>query len=120
MGKTGNYKIPFDGNSMMEYTTAADGVVKTPETKYGWGWPTEWRENTEFEARLFFTGWGKGRSSARVYVRNVDTREKYSFALGAFYEAVTAFGVKPGGHMEGKFTFRKQGSNYGLYPVVAK
>lgn len=116
MGKTGNYKIPFVVGKMLEYTEYSEGVVSPG----AWGSPTEWRENSEFKANLRFSSWGKGRSSARVFVKNVDSGEHYSFALGAFYDAVIAFGVKPGGHMEGKFTFRKQGSNYGLYPVVEK
>lgn len=116
MGKVSNYKIPFHGKIMLEYTEYSEGVVSID----GWHSPSEWRENSEFEANLRFLKWGKGRSSARVYVKNADNGESYSFALGAFYEAVVAFGVKPGGHMEGKFTFRKQGSNYGLYSVIAK
>lgn len=114
--KTGQYKIPFNGRHMMEYTGYAEGIVSLG----AWGSPTEWRENGEFEAHVLLTGTHRGRSAARITCRNTDNGETYSMGMEAFYEAITNFGVSPGGHIEGKWTFRKQGSNYGLFPVIDK
>jgi len=98
----------------MEFTYSTPGEVK----ENSWGCPSEWRDNYTFEASIQLSGHYRGRSAARVKCKNLDNQETYSFALGAFFEAVTAFGVSPGGKITGKWTFRKQGANYGLYPVV--
>jgi hypothetical protein len=109
------YRIPFDGKEMLEYTTAADGVVKTATHQVYW--PTKWRDNTEFSARIQITGQYRGRSAARVRCKNVDNGETYSMGLSSFYNAVVAFGALSGGLITGIWTFRKQGANYSLAPV---
>jgi hypothetical protein len=113
--KIGKYKIPFDKDRMLEYTTADEGEVASPG-KSSWHMPTEWRDNVPFKATLKLTGQYRGRSAARVCAVNTKTKETYSFALGAFYEAVVTFGAEPTGILKGTWVFRKQGANYGLYP----
>lgn len=110
-------QIPFKGKAMMEYTAASQGEV-APDDGWGrWGMPTEWRDNCEFKAELRLTGHYRGRSAARVRVTNCDNDEEYSLGLSAFYDAVKNFGAMDG-TLVGTWTFRKQGSNYGVYPVV--
>ncbi len=109
-------QVPFKDQSMMEYTDSKPGVVAQTS---GWYRATSWRDNYEFKAELRLTGHYKGRSAARVTVMNCDNNETYSMGLGAFYDAVKAFGALPG-VLVGTWTFRKQGANYGLVPVVPK
>jgi hypothetical protein len=121
--KPGTYKIPFSYDpkskywSMMDYTSAKDGEV-APAGTARWGAPDQWRENCVFDAMLTLTGNHRGRSAARFSVRSEYRKERYSMAMDAFYQAVVEFGVEPGGIIKGTWTFRKQGSNYGLYPVL--
>jgi hypothetical protein len=125
MSKKPTYKIPFshkDGkSSMMSYTSARPGVVRQPQvagvhqSPYI---PNEWRDITEFDAELKMVGSYKGRSSVRIRVQNTGINESYSFGLSGFYEAVVAFGVSPGGSIRGRWTYRKQGTNYALHPVI--
>lgn len=111
------YQIPFNGSHMMEYTTAKEG--ETGSDRYlGIYTPTKWRDNKPFLAAIKLTGQYRGRSAARVKCTNIENGECYSLGLGAFYEAVVAFGVQPGGTLAGKWYFRKQGANYGLYPII--
>lgn len=123
MAKKGDYKIPFLNGSMMEYTSATYPAVKTPGASAQWYYPDEWRDNLEFDASVQMTGSYKGRSAARINVKNLHNGDEYSLGLSAFYEAVVAFGVTTDpvgnkGVITGRWTFRKQGANYGLYPVV--
>lgn len=117
-----NYRIPFRVDmsglwSMMEWTSATDPDTASSGSRATWLLPDEWRENSEFYAELVLDGWSKGRSAVRVSVINVLNNERYSMGLAAFYEAVESYGVS-NGTMTGKWTFRKQGANYGLVPMV--
>jgi hypothetical protein len=107
MGKKSDYKIPFAGNTMQEYVQAhmrASSLLT-------------WRDNTPFEATVKLNGHYRGRSSVRVDVINLSVSpvEKYSMGIAGFYEAVALFGSQSG-CIRGKWVFRKQGTNYGLYP----
>ncbi len=123
--KKGSYKIPFvrtkDGPlAMMEYTVSEEGEIKKagqPE----WHVPDLWVDNYEFDATVELDGIYRGRSAARVKCHDIKTGNVYSLGFAAFFEAITKFGVTPGpmcASISGKWTFRKQGANYGLYPVV--
>lgn len=115
------YRIPFvsyaDGraSTMMEYTHSKDGEVQRPSAS-NWQTPTEWRDNVPFSARVQLTSHGRGRSSVRVYAYNTRNKEEYSMGLAAFYEAAVKFGVHNGA-ITGTWCFRKQGSNYTLWPA---
>lgn len=114
-----NYKIPFKNGTMMEYTGAPEGEhCDTSYPNYSYSYPTDWRENTIFETSVHIEGTYRGRSAARINIYSKDLNEHYSLGLDAFVEACKAFGVK-NGNLKGKWTFRKQGSNYTLYPVVS-
>jgi hypothetical protein len=120
--KIGKYKIPFSHAkgpaSLLEYVSCKEGEVVASNVNT-WHMPNEWRDNAPFEATIELTGQYRGRSAARVRVVNIKTKETYSLALGAFYECVVAFGADPGGRIKGTWVFRKQGSNYGLYPYTS-
>lgn len=117
------YRIPFvsytDGRptEMMEYTSSKDGEVAAVENSW-YSAPTEWRDNTLFSASVCLTGHGRGRSSVRVYVTNTELNETYSMAIAAFYEAVKRYGACDG-VITGTWRFRKQGTNYTLWPAEA-
>lgn len=121
--KAGNYQIPFYNGEMMEYVACyiRPGAMCKPGTTYGqegfvYGAPTEWRDNYQFTARLKLNGHWRGRSSARVGVKNEANGEEYSMGFAAFYDAVEG-GTCKDGYIEGTWTFRKQGANYILVPV---
>lgn len=112
MAKKKIIQVPFKGKAMMEYAGVSQGT-----TGDGYYMPTEWRDNCEFKAELRLTGHYRGRSAARVRVTNCDNDETYTLGLAAFFDAVKNFGAMDG-VLVGTWTFRKQGSNYGVYPVV--
>jgi hypothetical protein len=118
--KVGTYKIPFqqraDGTwDMLEYSHLPEGCVV--ERGKGFNDPHEWRHNAPFTAKLAITGQYRGRSAARVTVKNIANGDTYSLGLSAFVDAVVAFG-SAGGVIDGRWVFRKQGANYGVYPLT--
>jgi len=121
VSKPKTYQIPFAADdkhiNMLEWTSAKPGQVRQPGGP-GWNMPDEWRDVYEFDAELVMTSWSKGRSSARFNVQNHKLKETYSLAMSGFYDAIKAFGMLPGGIIQGRWTFRKQGSNYALVPVI--
>jgi hypothetical protein len=108
MGKKLDYKIPFCGNTMQRYV----GGWRNPAAHL-----LTWRDNHPFEATVKLDGHYRGRSSVRIDVINISTSplEKYSMGIAGFYEAVALWGVQSG-CIRGTWVFRKQGSDYGLYP----
>ncbi len=111
------YKIPFLNGKMLEYTQFEEGNTVDYVSLRA---PTEWRDNTEFSARIQVTGTYRGRSAARITCKNLDNGESYSMGLSAFYDAVIGFGSQQTGIIKGNWTFRKQGANFGLYPITDK
>jgi hypothetical protein len=122
--KAGTYQIPFCRHgdrvptySMMEYTRSKPGEVPPADITYRAYLADEWRDNLEFDATVEMCGHYRGRSAARVRVRNVADKTTYSMGLAGFYDAVLAFGVC-NGKIKGRWTFVKQGTNYALAPVT--
>lgn len=105
--------IPFQGKTLVEYAFY-NPSTNTHIAPYGGTY--EWREPTVFSATLTLTGFGRGRSSVRFSV-DASNGEKYSMTTAAFYRAVMTHCTGPG-KFKGKWTFRKQGMNYTLWPVV--
>lgn len=103
------YRIPFNGDEMLEYTGCCDGEVGT-----GYWEPTQWREVTVFDAELEVTGCRKGRSAVRFHMRNVANGEEYSMGFKSFFDIIKRLS---NGRVSGRWTFRKQGGNYGLVAV---
>lgn len=101
------YKIPF---------TNRLGVTQMLEW-VGWGDHEIWRDNYTFQADLQILSCYRGRSAARIRVKNLENQEEYSMGFGAFFDTITNRDVKKG-IVSGKWTFKKQGSNYGLVPVL--
>lgn len=106
------YRIPFAhqqerGAVMLEWTRVEEGTVTKDVV--------EWRDNVSFDAIVHLSGHGRGRSSARIYVTDEHSWDRYSMGIAAFYEAVRVFGVVLGS-ISGRWTFRKQGQNYTLWP----
>jgi hypothetical protein len=100
------YRIPFNGKKMMEYASCRDG-----ETGDGYWQPSEWRDVVEFDAELEVFDCRKGRSAVRFYVRDVANNEEYSMGFVSFFNIVKRL---RDGRISGRWTFRKQGGNYGL------
>lgn len=100
--------MPFKGESMMEWTQAEPGETG------GWGAPDEWVPRHEFDATMVYTGYHKGRSAMRFNFYAAETGKKYSMPISAFHEIVPRL---RNGIVFGRWTFGKQGANYGVYPV---
>lgn len=114
-------EVPFVDGAMQEWVDDYGTPYGQKPTKDRWNnREIVWEKTTEFEAVLKLKSWGRGRSSVRYYFEDVSRPGRsYSMAVAAFYDALQAFNLN-NGYMKGRFTFRKQGSNYGLYPVVGK
>lgn len=117
---------------MLEYVSCRPGQLSKPGAKWGeegyvYGAPEEWRDNEPFEADLALTGHWRGRSSARVGVKDVKTGTKYSMGFASFYDAVDRGEFKTAHYepyvgkvlLTGRWQCRKQGANYILVPLEA-
>lgn len=106
--------IPFvkslkhDTVRMEEYTRRT-----YPELEERTFWNEEffWRKNYQFDDELEYAGYSKGRSSVRVKFVSTTTGERYSMTISNF-DDIAKFLVA--GKLKGRFTFVKQGANYGL------
>lgn len=107
-------RIPFVGGSPVAYAEP-------------WRDGFEWRDNFEFDATLLFQGYVRGRSAARIQFEVVDFGNSEGEYLGMrvemfmsdFSDAVQTLGFKRKGGkaLRGRWTFGKQGSNFGLKMV---
>ena len=77
----------------------------------------EHREVYEFESDLEIVDSHRGRSSVRVTVRDTRNGEHYSMGFSTFFDACKTLTVMKGVIFGGKWTFKKQGSNFGLVMV---
>jgi hypothetical protein len=136
--KTYNGEIPFDpftGNMMSypmpqwAYRDLDTGEV-FPRSQFVAGRNAEsvWFEpayefNRIFRATLQITGFGRGRSSAVVYLRvlhildplgGIEKGAQFSMFLSDFTEMVMGARSIDGGVLDGCWTFCKVGANYGL------
>lgn len=99
--KIGQYKIPFYKGNHLGYEPEYIDV--------------EWRGNYEFEDTLTYEGFGRGRSSVRLYFKGANGDE-YEMFMKDFDEIMKSGKIK-GGKISGKWTFVKRGRNYGIKMV---
>lgn len=71
-----------------------------------------WKPNVEFEARLTFNGFERGRSAAHAIFTDDGSNTQYQMFLKDFAD-MFEYGVA-GKYIYGKFTFVKRGKNYGI------
>lgn len=114
-------EVPFIDGQMQDYSDWVPRYGEPKPTVQRWNnKQIVWEKAQEFAASLKLRSWGRGRSSVRFYFDDLTTPGRgYSMATSAFYESLKAFDLV-NGVMKGTFTFRKQGSNFGLYPVIKK
>lgn len=107
--KKPTYQIPFtkDGklfNYVGMYGTKPEDIV--------------WKENVSFAADMVYEGYGRGRSSALVYLRNTYTEEVNPMFLTSFDDLMKAgrATIRPDGSIKftGKWDFCKKGENYAM------
>lgn len=97
-----NKKVPFDSSgNMMDYDAiyaCQDSYVNIDIT---------------FEATMKYTGFGRGRSSIKMYFVDINTNKKYAMFISEFDRIIKLENSCI--HMlSGTFGFHKKGSNYGL------
>ncbi len=78
------------------------------------GWNCTLGPNRCFDATLKVTGFGRGRSSVKVYVRPTGGDEKYEMFMTDFVDVLMERGWARRG-VKGSWTWCKRGTNYGLY-----
>jgi hypothetical protein len=104
-----DYKIPFK---------TIDGQKRMLEYPGGWNAnPIDWEDNREFDDRLKYLGYSTGRSAIRFRFQSLTDGTQYSMGIAAMDDIVRRL---KDGEVTGVWTFKKQGSNYGLIPVPAK
>lgn len=85
----------------------------------------EERENYTFEADLYIKDYGRGCSSAVIYLCPWQERNKTFWDLSIKYQVFMSDSIDMiqnavKGRIKGTFTWAKKGSNYGLQLVTAK
>lgn len=103
-----DYQIPFDKDgNMQDY----------PSHWYEGEYPNsvavgpDWRNNKVFYTTLKFTGFSRGRSSAKLDFLDLTNGKTVSFFMKEFSEAVP---FMTRGYINGAFCFVKRGTNYGV------
>lgn len=114
-------KVPFLDGKMLDYCDGWTERYYDYDEKVQKQREISWEPVAEFKAMLKLTGQARGRSAASFYLDDLTSPGRsYVMKFGAFYDAIIAFGAKPGGEITGTWTFAKQGANYSLIPVEAK
>jgi hypothetical protein len=105
------YQIPFDENgNMMSY-----------DYSYGHKQIT-WKDVYIFNAGMQYDGYGRGRSAATIYMKDVTTGKRYPMFLSTFDELMRTpgrFAINNAtGNLifTGNWTFCKKGQNYAMMP----
>ncbi len=94
-----NGQVPFDVSS------------GKPLYYGGSGTNTIWRDNFEFQDTLVFSGFTRGRSAVHAHFKSKTNSTSFVVFLSDLAKMIPNL---VGGVAEGKFTFCKRGSNYGL------
>lgn len=98
MNKVGNYKIPFDAKgSQLHYPGSSN----------------DWRENSEFDTKLIYVGYQRGRSAAYFIFKRPNGQQVTMFLKE--FDSIASKMIK--GVLSGSFRFIKRGENYGVLPV---
>lgn len=109
MARTGNYPIPFDRDGNQQHYPERS-YERVPGTDRTIAVGPEMRPNFEFEDTLTYDGFARGRSAAYVLFRRSDGTRVTMF-LKELDELMPRL---CGGHVTGRFTFTKRGTNYGV------
>ena len=72
-----------------------------------------WKPNYEFEDKLKYLCYSRGRSSAKIHFQSEITNRKYEMFLTDFDDLMKGKGFNKN-IIEGTFTFCKRGANYGI------
>lgn len=111
MAKKSSYQIPFDKKGFLQdyVFISRDDIV--------------WKDNFEFTSCLIYDGYGRGRSSAVIMMRDAFTQVRYPMFLSTFDDLMKSqkHTISQGDksvRFTGPFTFCKKGQNYALKPVT--
>jgi len=76
-------------------------------------------DNFIFDDTIVLTGLSRGRSSVKANFRSdmLKTPTHYEMFIIDLFDIIKNKGIKKGGKIKGKFSFRKRGRNYGIYMI---
>jgi hypothetical protein len=112
MTTTKTYKIPF----------TKDGTLLSHEYPYG-HMEIDWKDIFVFDGRMKYDGFGRGRSAATIYMKDLETGKRYPMFLSTFDDLMKSTGrfAFDGGTgsliFTGNWTFCKKGQNYAMMPT---
>lgn len=113
--------VPFDekGNQLgYSYYTLnekeIDEVYQKGRVKYGENYWDEcyYEPNRNFYDELKYIGYGRGRSSVKIYFESIISHKRYEMFMKDF--DILMQNGKFGSFLKGQFTFCKKGANYGI------
>lgn len=112
---TWDHKIPFDvdGDMMVEaYSPTARLLTQVALRSQA---STYWKPNDIFDATLFYRGYERGRTSARILFELGKGGPKVSMFLRDFDTAMKLYGFDER-RMTGTWTYVKRGRHFGIKP----
>jgi len=111
MATTKTYQIPFNKNDELLSYDYSYGHMEI-----------NWKDNFIFEGRMKYDGFGRGRSAATIYMKDLETGKRYPMFLKTFDDLMKSTGrfAFDGGTgsliFTGTWTFCKKGTNYAMMP----
>ena len=112
------YPLVQQGSAHMKYGGLAEYTIHTPpegaetvtETR---GYTITWVKNRVFGATLRLKDSARGRSAVVFYFEHTETGEQYPMRLNEMTEMLKKVTVV-NGVVDGYWTFKKQGANFGI------
>ena len=112
--------VPFDESGNMKayvgYSLDDDEINTAYEegeyTFSMWNETTVWKPNKIFDDELEYIGYGRGRSSIKLYFKSRLSNKEYEMFMSDFNKLM--IDGKFDNPLKGKFTFCKRGLNYGI------
>ena len=105
-------KIPFRNKEWKYNRTTNEGKAIKGKFLVDYGKGDYEEDNAEFEAELFYDGYGRGRSSAVFYFRNEDSTFRAQMFMSDF-DNLLQKGINPS-RVKGVWCYIKRGANFGM------
>lgn len=117
------YPLVQQGSAYMKCGGLAEYTITTPpeevDTTETRGYTILWVKNRVFGATLRLKDSARGRSAVVFYFEHTETGEQYPMRLNELTQMLTKV-TMVNGVVEGNWTFKKQGANFGIAYVGAE